>query len=317
MVHHSLRFGVINETVAPAAQWFSLVRQIEALGYATFLIRDHFVADFFGDQYAPLTALMAAAGATTTLRVGSMVLDNDYRHPVLLAKEATTIDALSNGRFELGLGAGWLRNEYEQAGMPFEPASVRIERLEEALQIIRGLWSEQPVHFAGKHYQVQGLQGTPKPVQTPHPPILLGGGKRRLLNLAGRFADSVGLLTTSVASGAVVDDVSERTPAAVRQKLDWIREGAGERFATIELSLIPTVIITDQRRSATVELIQRRGWGDVTPEAVWQMPSILIGGAEQVAHDIAERRETYGFSYYIISDRQIEEFAPVLQQLGL
>src|SRR5689334_5596624 len=134
------RFGVINESMYPADAWLAHVRHIEALGYATFLIRDHFVPDFFGDQYAPLVALMAAASATTTLRIGSLVLDNDYRHPVMLAKEAATLDVLSGGRLELGLGAGWLRSEYNRAGLPFEAAGARISRLEEAIAIIRGLW---------------------------------------------------------------------------------------------------------------------------------------------------------------------------------
>jgi probable F420-dependent oxidoreductase len=311
-----LRFGVINELMAPADEWLARVRWIEELGYATFLIRDHFVADFFGDQYAPLAAIMAAACATSTLRVGSMVLDNDYRHPALLAKEAATIDVLSGGRLELGLGAGWLRSEYQAAGIPFEPAGRRIERLEEALQIIRALWSEGPANFEGSHYRIDGLDGTPKPAQRPHPPILLGGGKRRMLNLAGRYADTVGVLTTSVSSGVVVDDVAERTPEAVRQKIAWIREGAGDRFPRIELSLIPTVVLSDRRRVATEALIRSRGWSGATPEEVWRMPSVLVGSADQIAADIAERRELYGFSYYIVSDTHMEAFAPVLRQLA-
>src|SRR5690349_5605416 len=139
MATRPFRFGVINESMLAREAWFAHVRQVEALGYATFLIRDHFVPDFFGDQYAPIAALMAAACATTSLRVGTLVLDNDYRHPALLAKEAATLDALSGGRLELGLGAGWLRNEYERAGLPYDSAGTRIERLDEALRVIKGL----------------------------------------------------------------------------------------------------------------------------------------------------------------------------------
>src|SRR6266508_3040954 len=148
IMQRRFRFGVINESMYPADAWVDHVRHIEALGYATFLIRDHFVPDFFGDQYAPIAALMAAANVTTTLRVGSLVLDNDYRHPVMLAKEAATLDLFSEGRFELGLGAGWARQEYEQAGMPVDAAGVRIDRLEEALQIVKGLFADEPLTFS-------------------------------------------------------------------------------------------------------------------------------------------------------------------------
>lgn len=313
--HHPFRFGVINEQMQAPAAWFEHVRRVEALGYSTFLLRDHFVPDFFGDQYAPLPALMAAAGVTTTLRLGTMVLDNDYRHPVPLAKEVATLDCLSGGRCELGIGAGWLRSEYDQAGLPFDRAGVRIDRLEEALRIIKGLWADEAFSLDGVHYRVTGIDGVPKPQQRPHPPILVGGGKERMLRLAGREADIVGILTTDVSRGTLVSDLSERTPAAVMQKVEWIREAAGARFDRIELSLIPTVVITDARRRGTEELIRQNGW-ETTIEEVWQMPSILIGSVEQIVGDLLARREQYGFSYYVVSDEQMEAFAPVVAKLA-
>lgn len=314
MSRHPFRFGVINEQMKEPAAWFDHVRRMEELGYATLLLRDHFVPDFFGDQYAPLPALMAAANVTKTLRLGTMVIDNDYRHPVLLAKEAATLDLLSGGRFELGIGAGWLRTEYEQAGLPFERAGVRIERLAEAIQVIKGIWGEAPVTFAGQHYQITAINGVPKPQQRPHPPLLIGGGKERMLRMAGREADIVGILTSDVSRGTLVSDISERTPAAVEQKIEWIRQGAGARFDQIELSLIPTVIVTDDRRSATAALIHQQGW-PVTVEEVWQMPSVLIGSTAQIVADIQARREKYGFSYYVVADSDMESFAPVVAQL--
>jgi probable F420-dependent oxidoreductase len=313
--HHPFRFGVINEQMKPPTAWFDHVRRVEALGYATFLLRDHFVPDFFGDQYAPLPALMAAAGVTTTLRLGTMVIDNDYRHPVLLAKEAATLDCLSGGRCELGIGAGWLRGEYEQAGLPFDRAGVRIDRLEEALRVVKGLWADGAFTFAGAHYQVTGIDGVPKPQQHPHPPLLIGGGKERMLRLAGREADIVGILTTDVSRGTLVSDLSERTPAAVMQKVEWIREAAGARFDRIELSLIPTVIVTDERHRQTEALIRENGW-DATVEEIWEMPSILVGSVEQIAEDLRVRRERYGFSYYVVSDAEMEAFAPVVATLA-
>ncbi len=311
---HLFRFGVINEQMETPAAWFDHVRRVEALGYATFLLRDHFIPDFFGDQFAPLPALMAAAGVTSTLRLGTMVIDNDYRHPLLLAKEMATLDCLSGGRAELGIGAGWLRTEYEQAGLAFDRAGVRIDRLEEAVRVLKGLWADQPLTFTGAHYQITGIDGAPKPLQWPHPPLLIGGGKERMLRLAGRVADIVGILTSDVSRGTLTSGLAERTPEAVMQKINWIRQAAGTRFEQIELSLIPTIIVTDDRRGRTAALIQQHGW-ETTVEAVWQMPSVLIGSIDQIVEDIIARRAQYGFSYYVVADDTIEAFAPVVTKL--
>jgi probable F420-dependent oxidoreductase len=310
------RFGVINERMGSAADWVAKAREAQAYRYATFLLRDHFVPEPFGNQFAPIAALMAAACATTTLRVGTLVFDNDYRHPVVLAKEAATLDLLSGGRLELGIGAGWLRAEYEAAGLPYDPNGVRIARLEEAIHILKGLFADGPLDFAGEHYRVAGLEGFPKPAQRPGPPLLIGAGKPRMLRLAGRHADIVGFLTTSVASGVVEDDPAERLAESVERKIAWVREGAGERFDRIELSLIPTVIITDDRRAATERIIRERGWGGITPEQVWAMPAILIGTVGQIAEQIEVRRERYGFSYYVFSDAQLDACAPVVDLLA-
>jgi probable F420-dependent oxidoreductase len=194
-----------------------------------------------------------------------MVLAVDYRHPVILAKEAATVDLLSGGRLELGLGAGWLRREYESAGLTFDSAGTRIDRLEETVRILDGLFGSGPFSFAGKHYTVTALDGHPKPGQHPRPPILIGGGRRRVLTLAGRVADIAGILTTSVATGTVVDDVFERLAETVAQKLAWVREGAGVRFPDIELSLIPTLLFEEDRERAASDLISARGWSGVTP----------------------------------------------------
>jgi len=167
MPHHPFRFGVINERPLPLTNWLAHVRRTEALGYATFLLRDHFVPDFFGDQFAPIAAMMAAACATTTLRVGTIVLDNDYRHPVILAKELATLDLLSGGRLEIGLGAGWLQKEYEQAGMTYDAPGVRIGRLAESIAVLKGLFADGPLTFKGEHYAISDLHGFPKPTQRP------------------------------------------------------------------------------------------------------------------------------------------------------
>ncbi len=310
------RFGVINESPFPADQWFKHVQHVEALGYSTFLIRDHILPDFFGDQFAPLIALTAAATATTRLRVGTIVIDNDYRHPAMLAKEAATLDLLSGGRFELGIGAGWLRREYDVAGMTFDRNGVRVDRMAESIQVLKGLFGEGTFSFSGEHYQIDDLDMFPKPAHSPHPPILIGGGKRRVLTLAGQEADIVGILTTSVATGTVVDDPNERTVDGIREKLGWVRAGAGARFEQIELSIIPNLVVSDDRHRAAERIIQEHGWTGICPEDVLRMPSMLIGTIDEIVETMYARRADLGFSYYIVSDKITEQFAPIVDRLS-
>ena len=219
------------------------------------------------------------------------------------------------GRLELGLGAGWLQREYEAAGLRFESAGVRIDRLEETIRILDGLFGDGPFSFAGKHYTVTDLDGYPKPAQRPRPPLLIGGGKRRVLTLAGREADIVGILTTSVATGTVVDDASERLADAVAQKLAWVREGAGARYPDVELSLIPTLLFEEDRERTATELIAARDWQGVTPADVLAMPSVFIGSPGEVVDQMEERRARYGFSYYVVSDRQLDRVGPLVARL--
>jgi probable F420-dependent oxidoreductase len=310
------RFGVICEHMQSAEEWITKARQAEDYGYATFLIRDHFIREPFGDQLAPLIALMAAASVTKTLRVGSLVLDNDYRHPVMLAKEAATLDLLSNGRFELGIGAGWLRSEYEQAGMAFEEPGVRVSRLEEALHVLKGLFASEPLTFAGNYYTIKNLDGFPKPVQRPHPPILVGAGSKRMLALAAREANIVGILPKALQNGTISEEVTERLPATIAQKVEWVRQAAEERFHELELSMVMTPIFTEQRRQRAEQLIPERGWSGIAVEQILDMPSLFIGTPDQMVEDLLRRREQYGFSYFVVSDENMEAFAPVVTRLA-
>ena len=310
------RFGVICEQMQSAKEWITKARRAEACGYATVLIRDHFIREPFGDQLAPLIALMMAANVTRTLRVGSLVLDNDYRHPVLLAKEAATLDLLSEGRFELGIGAGWLRAEYEQAGMAFESARVRVSRLEEAIHVLKGLFADQPLTFAGNHYTVTSLNGFPKPVQRPHPPLLVGAGSKRMLALAGQEADMVGILPKALPNGTISEEITERLPTTMAQKVEWVRQAAGERFHELELNMVIAPIFTQQRRQRAEQLARERGWSGLAAQDVLDMPSIFIGTANQIVEDLLRRHEQYGFSYFVVSDASMEAFAPVVSRLA-
>ncbi|RIK45238.1 MAG: LLM class F420-dependent oxidoreductase [Chloroflexi bacterium] len=312
---HQFRFGVVNEQPLPAGQWLGHVRRVEALGFDTFLLRDHLTPDYFGPQYAPLAALATAAACTSTLRIGTLVINNDFRHPAVLAKEIATLDVLSGGRVELGLGAGWLREEYSRAGLRYDSPGVRIDRLEETVQLIKSLLQSHSTTSSGGHYAVDQLVSFPATVQRPHPPILIGGGKRRVLTLAGREADIVGILTSDVASGRLVADPAERSAAAVRQKLAWVREGAGARYDDIELSLVPTLHVTDDPEHAAHELRTSNGWTSLSVAEVLAMPSVLIGDVATIARTLEARRDEFGFSYYVISDHDIDAFAPVLAAL--
>ncbi len=300
----------MQEHRAPSARaWKEKARQIEALGYASLYLPDHFT-----DQVGPIAALMAAADATTRLRIGSLVFDNDYRHPVVLAKEAATIDLLSDGRFDLGLGAGWMASDYEQAGIPFDSPGTRISRMEEALTIIKGLFTGEPFTFAGQHYRVTGIEGSPRPVQRPHPPIVLGGGGRRMLRIAAREADIVNV-NFDLREGAVNRNLVRTGLAeATDEKLGWIRDAAGERMERIELSVtIFLANITDDRES--VASVMAAGIG-VEAKDILAMPHFLIGTVDEVVEDVQARRERYGISYVIVPGEAAESFAPVVARLA-
>lgn len=313
---HRFRFGVICEQMSSAEEWVAKARRAEQLGYSTFFIRDHFIPEPFGDQFAPMIALMAAADATRALRLGSLVLDNDYRHPVMLAKEAATLDVLSNGRFELGLGAGWARAEYQQANMPFDPPGMRVSRLEEAIHVLKGLFAQEPLTFSGTYYTINEINGYPKPVQQPHPPILIGASGKRMLAIAAREANIISVMNGDFSTGVEIDDPLKRSPEATAQRIDWIRQAAGDRFDQIELSMIIGPVLTSDRQHQAEQRARENHWSGVSPADVLAMPSIFMGSVEQIIEQMNERRERYGFSYYVVSDAVMDAFAPVVARLA-
>ncbi|MFN8444018.1 MAG: TIGR03621 family F420-dependent LLM class oxidoreductase [Caldilineaceae bacterium] len=258
----------------------------------------------------------AASDATTTLRVGSYMFANDFRHPVFLAQEATTLDLLSSGRFELGLGSGWLLADYEKSGIPFDPPGVRIARMKEAVQIIKRYWAEQPFSYSGSYYQVKELNGLPKPVQKPRPPIMIGGGSQRVLSIAAREADIVGINFKATPAGWA--DFSSIKPTAIDQRIQWVRQAAGDRFAELELNNFAFIAaVTDQRRQAVQQGLQR--FGEVVDEADiddWlASPMVLVGTVEQIIQDLQMRRERFGISYIVLRENMADAFAPVVEQL--
>jgi len=302
------RFGVTAPTPSGGTNWAERARRVEQLGYSTLVVPDH-----FRDHLAPVPALVAAALATTRLRVGSLVFSNDFRHPAVLAKEAATIDVLSGGRFELGLGAGWLREEYDQTGIRFDAPGTRVERLEEAVTIIKRLLAGERVTFAGRHYTIADLEGRPTPVQRPHPPIAIGGGGRRTLSLAAREASIVGLVPRARRDGSGLD-LNDLSDAATREKLEWVRAAAGERFDSLEINtLIQAVAVADQRMAAADRLASRF---KVAREVVLETVYVALGTIEEICETLRQRRERYGVSYLTVFERDMEAFAPVVERLA-
>lgn len=307
----TFRFGVQAKAAASRSEWVELARKVEDRGYSTITMPDH-----FDDQLAPMVALMAAADATEMLRIGALVWCNDYRHPVVLAKEAATLDLLSEGRLELGIGAGWMTSDYAEAGMDYDRPGVRIERMIEAVEVLRGLFGDGPVSFKGEHYTIDGLEGTPKPAQEPHPPFLIGGGGPRMLRLAGRLADIVGI-NPNLAAGAITSEVAQDATAdRFDEKVSWVRDGAGDRFDDLELQLRTFIVaVTDDRR-ALAESLTGAGGLNITVEQGLESPLALIGTANQIADDLRARRERFGFNYIVVGVDEYEAFAPVVAQLA-
>jgi len=310
------RFGVFGENARSPEALLDTARRAEDSGYATFLIRDHFIEAPFGHQLAPLTALATVAAATTRLRIGSLVLSNDYRHPVILAKEIATLDVLSNGRVELGLGAGFSKAEYDGAGLPFDQPGVRVDRFEESIRVLKGLFAEGPLTFCGKHYAITNLDSYPKPAQRPHPPILIGAAGKRMLAIAAREADIIGFQTVSTAHGVMSDDPSGRLAPAVSARVEQVRQIAGARLDRIELSMVATVVLAEERRAAAERFARERGWAGISAEQVLEMPSVFIGSIDRVVDEMRARRAQYGISYYVVLDRAVQAVAPIVGRLA-
>ncbi len=304
------RFGVNVGPSRSRAEWREKARRLEGLGYGTLTVPDH-LAEFL----APMPALVSAAEATTTLRVGANVLNNDFRHPVLVAREAATVDLLTGGRFELGLGAGYAQSEYEQAGLAFDPGVTRVERLAEAVAVIKGLLTGEAVSFAGRHYRVTGHTIHPLPIQQPHPPIAVSGNGRRLLTLAAREADIVGLSGITFRRGGAAPDLSGWKASGVDERIRLVKEVAGDRHDRIELNaLVQQVLVVEDRRRAAEEMALR--WNQLSPDEILDSPYMLIGTVDQMIEDLRARRERWGISYFTIFEPYVGAFAPIVSELA-
>jgi probable F420-dependent oxidoreductase len=302
------RFGVQLAGAPSRKEWLAKVRRAEDLGYTSLLMPDH-----FGGQLAPIPALVTVA-ENSDLRIGTLVLDNDYKHPVVLAKEAATIDLLTEGRLELGIGAGWMRTDYEQSGIPYDAPKVRVDRFEESLTVLKKAFAEGSFSFDGMHYRISNYDGQPKPVQRPHPPILIGAGGKRMLEIAAREADIVGI-NPNMSPGEVNIEVGrDGTGERTDRKLAWVREAAGDRYDEIEFNtLVFIVSVTEDRHAFAADFAPRFG---LTAEEGLDVPQALVGTLDEICDEIQARRDRWALSYYTISEGAIEALAPVVERLA-
>jgi probable F420-dependent oxidoreductase len=306
---HPFRFSLTATGTTDADDFRALARRAEDLGYSALSMADH-----LDNQFAPLIALAAAAEATTDLRLFTLVLANDYRHPVVLAKEAATLDQLSAGRLELGIGAGWMASDYGQAGLPYDRPGIRIARLAEAVAILKAAFTGDPVDFDGEYYRVEGFRNEPNVAQRPGPPLVIAGGGRKVLSLAAREADIVGVNVALTAG--VIDERAGVTagPAATTEKIEWIREAAGDRFESLELQTrVHLAMVSDDRDEVAAAMGPALG---LTPEEALATPHALIGTEAQCIETLHRWREDWGISYIGLSADAIDSMAPIVAQLA-
>jgi probable F420-dependent oxidoreductase len=304
---HPFRFGLQVGNL-PADRWLEHVRHVESLGFSTLFLPDH-----FSNQWDPTATMAATAAATQRLRVGTLVYDVDFRHPIVFAKQAATLHLLSGGRHEFGIGAGWMETDYQSAGIAYDSPGTRIQRLDEALQIIRAMWSESGTSFSGEHYQIRDVPQAAPLKNGERPPILIGGGGRRILRLAGRHADIVGI-NPSMHEGRITGETAaDLAPERMQQKLDWVREGAeaaGRSPDSIEFNALTFVVaITDDPSGIRGALAHGSGMSE---EQIAACPLFLTGSAQEIRDRLEERREALGISYVVIQGKDtdvMEQFA--------
>jgi probable F420-dependent oxidoreductase len=310
------RFLGVTSGTPDARDLTALARRAEAVGFDALVIPDHLL-----DQHAPIPFLATVAAVTERLRIGTFVFNTGLRHPAVLAQDLASLDVLSGGRLEIGLGAGWNRPEHDAIGLPFDPVGTRVSRLAEVIAVLKGCFGEEPFSFRGQHFTITDFDGQPKPVQRPHPPLFVGGGGRRLLTLAARQAQTVGL-APRLMPGDQTDprpDPRSLTMAAAEEKVGWVREAAGERFADLELNTYPTggpVVVTNNARAEAArraDQLRERTGVDITVEDVLESPHVFIGSVDGLAEKCVELRERLGVTSIT---GEVDELAPVVERLA-
>ena len=304
---HRFRFGIQVNTPLPGLSWLDSARKVEDQGYSTLFMPDHFT-----EQWGPIAALSAAAAATTTLKVGALVFGNDYRHPVVLAKEMATIDQISGGRLEMGLGAGWMRTDYDQAGMSYDRPGMRIDRMIESLEVMRKCWAGEAFDYHGEFYDISGYNAMPKPANPAGPPILIGGGGPRMLGVAATHADIVGITANLKAGEVGPDAIADSMPEAYDAKAARVQAAAGDRNPELS-SLTMATVVTDDRAGQIEGLSQLFG---APTELLSKSPAVLVGSVDEICKTLVERRDRWGFNYVVVQANAGDAFAEVVARLS-
>jgi probable F420-dependent oxidoreductase len=317
-VTRPFRFAVQAMNADSAGEWRTIGRQAEDLGYSTLFVADHYLGPgpvydrsrHLPQNLAPIAAMATAAGATQQLRVGCRVFAVDFHVPAVLAAETATLDLLSDGRLEVGLGAGYLRDEYEAMGLTYQEGRRRVDKLVEVVALLKAHWSGEQINLSGEYVNVHGYAGLPRPVQRPHPPLMIGGTRKRLLTLAGREADIASLNHVPFAR----TDDGLTPPEELLRRVRYIEDAAGDRFGDIELETSPYWIgVTTEAASAVDQLA---GALNVPHDVLADHPNVLIGSAAAVADQLVGRRENTGISYITVPHNHMHDFAPVVARLG-
>ena len=312
------RFAVQATNAGGGREWRDTVRKVEDLGYSTLFLADHYLgpgpaqraARTPRQDLAPIAAMAAAAAFSETLRIGCRVFCIDYHVPAVLAKEAATLDLLSEGRLEMGVGAGWSEVEYTALGLDFDRPGRRIAKLSEVVSLIKAHWQGEELEFSGDYARVRGYAGRPRPTQRPHPPIMIGGGGQRVLSLAGREADIVSISSVPF----VARDADGLDPQAVAQRrIGYVRAAAGERYRGLDVESSPYFTeITDDPETYLAGVAKSSG---IAVDLLRDHPNVLVGSAESVAETLCSRRDSFGINYVTVQQSQIESFAPVVTRL--
>ena len=315
------RFGLQSYAADSPADWREQARRAEATGFSTFSVADHVIGpgpalaatNHPVQNVAAMPAMAVAIEATSTINIGARVFCVDYRQPVMFAKELATLDFFSEGRLEIGLGAGWLQGEYEAMGVQWDRAGVRLDRMEETITLLRAHFGDGLVDVEGEHVHAVGFEGLPKPTNGM-PPIMIGGGAQRVLGIAGREADIVSLNFDNSSGKLGPAGVGSSTAELTAQKIEWIRAGAGDRFGDLELEIGAYFTVVTDQRDATLE--KMAPMFALEPEQFAHHPHALIGSVQSICEQLIERRETYGISYVTFGASAASSVAPIVERLA-
>jgi probable F420-dependent oxidoreductase len=307
MSHRPMRFATQAGGAPSGQEWIDRAKRLEALGYDTLAMPDHMI----GGAWAAMPALAVAATVTQKLRVGTLVVDNDFRNPTVFARECAAVDVLTNGRFELGIGAGWLDRDYESTGIPFDRGRVRVARLAEAVTLMKRLFIEEQVTFAGEHYTVEKAECRPKTVQQPYPPFLIAGGGPDILALAGREANIVAIVPSGITGSGAIDPAKFQLET-MREQIAMVQAAAGDRFGEIELSMFLDCTLTDDREKTIVELAEK---AKVDPEVTRNNAYRGIGTLREIRDHIVRVRDAIGITYFCLRGPDVETLGPIVAEL--